>query len=92
MPEWVGEGGLLLLLLLVLLLGEGNVSDPNVVLLTVAAKVTPVGGLVGAVRAGERLVPRVRAYVALQQVLPRRLVRAQWASKSPNSISYPQVP
>lgn len=91
MPEWVGEGGLLLLLL-VLLLGEGNVSNPNVVLLTVAAKVTPVGGLVGAVRAGERLVPRVRAYVALQQVLPRRLVRAQWASKSPNSISYPQVP
>lgn len=62
LPKWVGEE---LLLILLLVLVWGHVCHSNMVLLTVATKVAPVGGLVRAVRAGEGLVPRVGAYVAL---------------------------
>lgn len=48
------------------LLGGGYVRDTLVTLLTVAAKVAPVGGLVGAVRTGEWLVSCVSANVALE--------------------------
>lgn len=75
-----------------MLVGVCGISGTFMALLTVAAKVAPVGGLVGAVRAGERFVSGVGAHVALQQVLSRRLVMAQRAGKAPHCINHPQVP
>ncbi|MPC51075.1 hypothetical protein E2C01_044911 [Portunus trituberculatus] len=66
-----------------MLMGVGGVSGAFVALLTVAAKVTPVGGLIGAVRAGERFVSGVGAHVALHGQAKRLTASATRRCRNP---------